>query len=354
MKFRATCPHCNSVFRLTPEQLDAMGGWGQCGVCGAAFNMRTTLAAENGDPLPPEIESSLPPATPDPVTVSASTDIPSENVQLSAPKTPDSAAPIPTPSTHAVPLIAGIGNRIGIPELSSIILIDPDAEVTDDYGPLPKFSANSPLGVQLASAPSSVYRPDFYAAHTPANKPDQPPVSLEPTNPPQPTEWSEAPSRKRLSGVGWALISLVLVLGLLLQLAYFLRDTLAHKLPVTRPWLETACAKLGCKLSLPKDAALIQIIGSDLQAEPAGPNQLQLKLTLGNRAPYAQAWPVVVLTLTDHKDQPQARRSFAPSEYLGDQQLLASGIPAQREHLLSLPLEVRNLTLAGYRLEVVY
>ena len=134
----------------------------------------------------------------------------------------------------------------------------------------------------------------------------------------------------------------------------FLRDMIVLKAPVTRPWIEAACAQIGCSLSLPKDAALIQIIGSDLQAEPVGAGHLQLKITLGNRAAHAQAWPVLVLTLTDRTDQAQARRSFAPSEYLSDPTLLASGIPAQSEHQLSLPLEVRNLTLAGYRLAISY
>ncbi|MEW6252935.1 MAG: zinc-ribbon domain-containing protein, partial [Planctomycetota bacterium] len=36
-RYRTTCPHCASVFRLGGEQLDAAEGWVQCGVCGAAF-----------------------------------------------------------------------------------------------------------------------------------------------------------------------------------------------------------------------------------------------------------------------------------------------------------------------------
>ena len=249
--------------------------------------------------------------------------------------------------------LAGIENRASPPDLTSIILIDPDAEVTDDYGPLPDFSTQG-AGESASTDASSVYGPAYAATPAPTLKSGKQVFSADVRAARPKTVTTGSRPRDRASYGVWMLASLVLVLLLALQLTYFLRDTLVSQIPAARPWVEAGCAHLGCSLSLPKDAALIQVIGSDLQAEPAGPSHLKLKLTLGNRAQYAQAWPVLVLTLTDQKDQPQARRSFAPSEYLADQKLLAAGIPAQSEHLLSLPLEVRNLTLVGYRLEVAY
>ena len=32
------CPKCRTVFRITPQQLEAAGGWVRCGRCGAAFD----------------------------------------------------------------------------------------------------------------------------------------------------------------------------------------------------------------------------------------------------------------------------------------------------------------------------
>ncbi len=351
MKFRTTCAQCESMFLLTAEQLDAAQGWAQCSVCGAAFDVRATLTAENGDPLPLEIETPIAEEAADSVTDSPpAPDIPSENTLSTANQTPGQTEPasgqnepaVPS-SQHTVPQLHGIENRMAGPDLTSIILIDPDAPVTDDYGPLPVFAAASPATAGPA------YRPDYSDVSV---VPQQfietlaAPAASAPARANQP--------RRRIPNAIWGLVGGLLTLGLLAQLGYFLRDTLASQAPATRPWLEAACAPLGCKLGLPKDAALIQIIGSDLQAEPASKNQLKLKLTLGNRAAYAQAWPVLVLTLTDRNDQAQARRSFAPSEYLSDRALLDSGIQAQSEHPLTLPLEVRNLTLAGYHLEVTY
>lgn len=349
MKFRTTCTHCQSVFLLTPEQLEAAQGWAQCGVCGAAFNARSMLASENGDPLPLEIVEPEIEEVPDPVSIVAPAETPSEIPQPTAAETSD---PTFIRETSPVSQLAGIEARAGRPDLTSIILIDPDAEVTDDYGPLPVFSATSNIEGGINDA-SSIYGP-AYSAPAPVVKPAKQIFSAPPYVEPAKSVTRPARTPSRISKSLWVLVSFILVVILIVQLAYFLRDTLALQIPAARPWLEDVCAQIGCSLSLPKDAELIQIIGSDLQAEPAGAGHLQLKLTLGNRAPYAQAWPVIVLTLTDAKDQPQARRSFAPSEYLADQKLLAVGIPAQSEHPLSLPLAVRNLPMAGYHLEIAY
>jgi hypothetical protein len=61
-----------------------------------------------------------------------------------------------------------------------------------------------------------------------------------------------------------------------------------------------------------------------------------------------------VLTLTDQRNRPLARRSFAPSEYLGDPERIAAGIPPRSEQLLSLPLSVRELAPMGFDLQLSY
>ena len=350
MRFRTTCTHCDSVFLLTPEQLEAAQGWAQCGVCGGAFNARSTLASENGDPLPVEVIEPEIEAVPNPVSVIPTHDFPSEIPQAVADENTD---PTLMPEAGPVSQLAGIEARAADQApLTSIILIDPDAEVTDDYGPLPVFSATPDIQGGAKDA-NSIYGPS-YSAPVAAPKPGQP-IFTPPAQVTSPKSNARvAHSRSRASLILWGLLSFVLLVALALQLTYFLRDFIALKIPATRPALELACAQLGCSLSLPKNAELMQIIGSDLQAEPAGTGLLTLKLTLGNRASYTQAWPVIVLTLTDAKDQPQARRSFAPSEYLADQKILPLGIPAQSEHLLSLPLQVRNLPMAGFHLKITY
>lgn len=322
MSYRTTCPQCTSVFRLGEDQIAAAGGWVQCGVCGTAFDARLNLQLENGAPLP-----------------SAAEPEPAETPALQQSESAE-AAPPATDST-AADLARGIAQREEPLELPSIILIDPDAAAPDEPGPLPEI----PPAAQRPSRPGPADIPRFEPVATPVRNP--PSARIEYASPqPQPA------TGRRIMPWIWGLVSLVLLAALLGQTTYFLRDTLASKLPQTRPALEQACGMLGCTLSLPKNLSLLQIIGSDLQTEAE--DQLRLSLTLGNRAAHAQAWPVLVLTLTDQRNRPLARRSFAPSEYLGDPQRIAAGIPPRSEQPLSLPLTVSKLAPMGFSLQLVY
>jgi len=290
-RYRTTCPHCASVFRLGGEQLDAAEGWVQCGVCGAAFDATATLVAEAPAPSPERA---------------------AEPLGASAPAE-DAPPPVQTGT-----------------DLPSIILIDPDQTVPEEPGPLPELA---PLPRPVVPGP-----PRAAPVVAPAARIEY--ARLQP----------EAPRRRR----PWlaALASVLLFATLAAQSAYFLRDTLASRYPDLRPALEQACAVLGCKLSLPMNLAQLQIVGSDLQSE--GPGLLRLNLTLGNRASRAQAWPVLVLTLTDQRNQPLARRSFAPSEYLADPRRVAAGMPPLSEQPLSLALSVRDLAPMGFNLQLAY
>ena len=356
MNYRTTCPHCSSVFRLGADQLDAAQGWVQCSVCGAAFDARPSLLMEDGSPLPlPEPEAieapaeAAPPAEDEATTVATPETIPDE-VPEAAPGTEDlAAADIPR----------GITQREASLDLDSIILIDPEIPVPDDLGPLPQFHTAPTYPPAPAT---SVYPSATVTTATPTTRIEY--------AAPMPGA-ARVPSARRTKPWRWTAASALLLLVLLAQTTYFLRDTLVSRLPQTRPALEQACAAIGCTLSLPRNLALLQIVGSDLQTEapargtPAGApllrsdrsaasGRLKLTLTLGNRASHVQAWPVLVLTLTDQRNQPLARRSFAPSEYLGDTARIAAGIPPRSEQALSLALTVRDLAPMGFDLQLAY
>lgn len=351
MSYRTTCPNCASVFRLGEDQLGAAQGWVQCSVCGTAFDARLSLLLEDGSPLPPP--------EPEPADVA----MPAEAAATAEPEAHEAApaetaepapevSPSPTPATESFPptdTLRGIAQRETTPDLDSIILIDPDIPVPEDPGPLP----------QIYPAPSS-YPP---ASASPAEPEASPPAAAPARAKAMPAARIEyaAPAVEhtrpfrtplRMPSWVWAVASVLLAIVLLAQTAYFLRDTLVSRLPQTRPAFEQACSALGCTLSLPKNLAQLQIVGSDLQTEASG--RLKLTLTLGNRAGQAQAWPVLMLTLTDQRNRPLARRSFAPSEYLGDSQRIEAGIPPRSEQILSLPLTVRGPAPMGFDLQLGY
>lgn len=360
MKYRATCPRCASVFRLGPEQLEAAKGWAQCGVCGTPFDAYPSLLQEDGSPLqfpaaPPAAVAPSPEsaAPPEPV----STQPPAVEAPPSVPAAAETGAAAEAPPTMP-PQPVGIAERARSEDLASIILVDPDQPADDDFGPLPVIPSQPPMppvypplpmqAPAAALAPEPVPVPvDVAAGYTPPQRPEQwAGAELAPEPEPAPT------ARRRRATWAWATASVLLLVTLLGQAAYFLRDTLASELPQTRPALEQACALLGCTLGLPRQLDQLRIIGSDLQTEAT--ERLRLTLTLGNRADQPQAWPMLVLTLTDQNNRPLARRSFAPSEYLGDPARIAAGIPPRSEHPLNLPLSVRNIRPMGFDLRLTY
>ena len=343
MSYRTTCPQCVSVFRLGTDQLDAAQGWVQCSVCGAAFDAHLSLLMEDGSPLPPvepeiievpqpeEETEALEPEFHEIGPAPSLQDLPSEVAADTAEETP----PADTPR--------GITQREEPLDLPSIILIDPNTTVSDDFGPMPQ--------VYDTSAYPNVPAAQVHQAATSAHASNPPAARIEYATP-MPGSARLRTTSRRISPWVWGIASTLLLLVLLAQSAYFLRDTLVSRLPQTRLAFEQVCATVGCSLSLPKNLALLQIIGSDLQTEASG--RLKLTLTLGNRAHQVQAWPVLVLTLTDQRNRPLARRSFAPSEYLEDSQRIASGIPPRSEQPLSLPLTVHNLAPMGFDLKLTY
>jgi len=356
VNYRTTCPHCASVFRLGANQLDAAQGWVQCSVCGAAFDARPGLLLADGSPLPPPPPEPVA-APPEPVAVpllvpetatAAEHEAHEGAPDVTAEAVAGEETPEPVASAEAFPaadLPRGIAQRDATLDLPSIILIDPAIVVSEDPGPVP----------QLYPAPSTYPPKPAAPVYSPA------PTTVTAAVPPTARIEYAAPmpgsarfrfAARHVQPWVWGMAGMLLLVTLLAQTAYFLRDSLVSQWPQTRPVLEQACATLGCTLSLPKNLALLKIIGSDLQTEANG--KLTLSLTLGNRAAHAQAWPVLVLTLTDQRNRPLARRSFAPSEYLGDARLIATGIPPSSEQALNLPLTVHNLAPMGFSLQMVY
>lgn len=348
MSYRTTCPHCASVFRLGADQLGAAQGWVQCSVCGAAFDARPSLLMADGSPLPvvePEAVAAELPETAPTAELEARQAAPAAATETP----PDGETPEPAASAEDIPAAEaprGIAQREAPLDLPSIILIDPDIPVGEDLGPLPQIYP-APL-----TYPPQPAAPAYSPAAAATVAAPVPPTARIEYAAPMPGSARVASAPRHIKPWVWTGASVLLGVLLLAQTAFFMRDTLVSRLPQSRPAFEQACAVLGCSLSLPKNLAQLQIVGSDLQTEASG--RLKLALTLGNRAGHAQAWPVLVLTLTDQRNRPLARRSFAPSEYLGDPERIAAGIPPRSEQLLSLPLSVRELAPMGFDLQLSY
>jgi hypothetical protein len=146
--------------------------------------------------------------------------------------------------------------------------------------------------------------------------------------------------------------SLLVFAALLGQYLLAFRVELAVKYPAVRPVLEMLCAQTGCTIELPSNPELVSIEASDLH--PGKKGGLELIATLRNRAPHAQAWPHLELTLTDGADKPIVRKVITPAQYLPSHLAEADGFEANGELAVQLQLDPGNLPAAGYRLYLFY
>lgn len=156
--------------------------------------------------------------------------------------------------------------------------------------------------------------------------------------------------------IGWLLGALLTLAVLLGQGVFHFRTEIAALLPESRPYLATACARLGCEIRLPRRPKQMAIESSDLQAEGRGDNVIVLNAVLRNQAPFAQEYPSLELTLTDERDEAVARRILAPADYLGraGAEVLARGIGPGADAVLRVHIDTSGLRAIGYRMYLFF
>ncbi|MFC5299841.1 DUF3426 domain-containing protein [Azospira restricta] len=336
------CPACGTNFRVTPEQLKARAGKVRCGKCQTVFNALDTLL------------EATPPAT-ETAPASAAESLP-------PPPAAPAAAPVPPVADFAPAAIAEADKD---EETEHISDVPADiAQASPGIEPEPAARKAEPAGEHaIESAPDE-------AAEAPPLSPEAVRdtalaaglvAARETTELPGYNKWAEGaftgttslaePTARPL----WpfVLAALLLLVALAGQVGHHFRAEIAVASPALRPLLEAGCAALGCDIPLPRHSELVSIESSDLQIDPAQGGALALSATLKNRAAYAQAWPLLEVTLTDVQDNAVVRRVLQPADYLPPK-LDPTVFPPNGEVGVRLWLEAKDVVAAGYRLYVFY
>jgi len=330
------CPHCNTRFKVDEAQLESHHGMVRCGQCLKAFNARTNFVPEQPNPqleLPilaeqvaaAETGATIEEAVPFEETATVEetglteADQP-ENEQSAEIQSPETAHPEVTPTEVAPPETAS-------EETPRTAKTDPAPAERDSETP-PTEQPSSDIAVlqpmTLAEQVAIVQEGDD-AEPLPKNR-----------------RWP------------WVAASILLVLVLFAQAAYFFRVDLAARMPGLKPALTVYCKLLRCSVPLPQKTDLMSIESSDLESDPAHENRVVLNALLRNRAPYAQAFPDLELTLNDTNDKPLARRTLKPKDYLPPQENEQTGLLPNHELSVKLQLGTADLKPTGYRLALHY
>lgn len=292
------CPHCETTFRVSPEQLKLRQGKVRCGACHGVFDALDRLTDE-------------------PTVVAVPTPAP-------APAVPE------PPIAGESPLEEGAE-----PELVEIAMPETESE------PAAHEAEPSP---EPASSPEPVPEPPL-----PEPAPEPAPAS-------EAVEASQVESRLPQDGANamrpWTLGMLGLAFLAVLQSMLLFRVELAVMAPGLRPVLEAACAPFGCSVPLPQKPELVGIESSDLA--PGEHGRLLLSAALRNRAPFVQAYPHLELTLTDARDEAVLRKVLTPADFLPAGMAVAEGFAAQGEVPVKLTLDAGDAPAVGYRLYLFY
>jgi predicted Zn finger-like uncharacterized protein len=317
------CPHCQTHFRVTPEQLKARQGQVRCGACQGVFNALDSLADE----------SQLPPHHP-----LTEVDAAEEPTQATAPPPAEDAA-----EQAAAPLPTDAPTEAGMEEPATGEGAAP-AEAATDATQAPEETAPAEESRRSRDGESAAVEADAEeTSTTPAEAPADivaPPIGVDSLPPPPPRRWP------------WIVGTLLLLALATLQLLFIFRIELAVVAPELRPALAAGCELIGCALPRPRKPELVGIDASDLA--PAGRERLLLTATLRNRAPFDQEYPHLELTLTDTSDAALVRKVLVPADYLPTDRPAQAGFAAGGELALKLDIDAPGVPAVGYRLYLFY
>jgi len=306
------CSACGTVFRVVPDQLRVSEGWVRCGRCSQVFNalealvdLETGLPRRTGGGLAPLVQEE---------SVEAHFEVAQPAAKPGAPPLP----PAPAPPAAARP--AQTAQVAQTAHAAADIPIDMAADTED--------------------APSSVFGPTL----EPADKPSFV------RHAERAARWRSRPVRAALWGLG-----VLAAAALAAQVAHTYRDLLAARMPDTRPWLESACATLGCTVDAARAIDSLAVESSGLVRVERS-SLYKLQVSLRNRAAIDLAVPALDVTLTDGQGRLIARKVLRLSE-LGVPQ---ATIPAGRELAVQATLQAAAggdtgaQPIVGYTIELFY
>jgi predicted Zn finger-like uncharacterized protein len=377
MLLATRCPFCETVFRLQPTQLAQRRGLVRCGHCEEVFDASSSLfdtAEGTGFSAATPISSTAalalaagaqPGRKPAPDFGAASWD----------PWAPAADA-VFEPSLHRDPTVLPFA-----PMTVSGAVTPPTAAASHH---LPPASFDNPVAdprePSFAGTPASAPEPEpepepepaepvFMAAPPPASmdtashEPHFGTHSAEPFTTVPPKDEGEvfavvreirAPEPRRS---GWrivgVLVALILFAGLLVQLAWWQRETVMVYWPPSQTLFAKACGQLGCEVGPPRDIDGFVVEPPDLR-QLDEPHKLEFRLPLRNRFNVALAYPAVELTLLDDKNNVAVRRVLRPQDYLKPGTPVAAGLPARTTQTMIVQLDIGQAIATNFRVQIFY
>jgi predicted Zn finger-like uncharacterized protein len=155
---------------------------------------------------------------------------------------------------------------------------------------------------------------------------------------------------RQIAGV---LVAVLLTVILIVQLAWWQRESVMVYWPQTRMLFAQACQQLDCSFSPPRDIDGLQVEPSDLR-QVDGPHKLELKMPLHNRFNVALAYPAVELTLLDSQNNIAVRRILWPQDYVKPGTQIEAGLPPHITETMIVRLDTDGAVATNFRVQIFY
>lgn len=307
------------MFKVVPDQLKISEGWVRCGKCEEIFDASAHLQEAAALPADAGLQASAGEpafegvlattmgsgnaATPAPAEIhAASHDVPSRTEpRLDAPA-----------QDYADTLLLPDGSAYGTAEVATRRVAEP---VLESQAVTPAVASAAELSFMRKTR--------------------------------QPSRWHRPLVRATL-----LVASLLLILGLALQLLVQERDRIAAVEPGLRPLVEEICLLLSCEVRPLRQIESV-VIDSSAFSKIKG-DLYRLSLTLRNSAPTDLAMPAVELALTDTLDHALIRRVLQPEDLGVKGGVIRAASETQATLLLTVKTNGNGERVAGYRLLAFY
>jgi predicted Zn finger-like uncharacterized protein len=342
MSLATRCTACGTVFRVVQDQLKVSEGWVRCGRCDEVFNALEGLfdlerepSQQGAGPMP--VASTAPKPSHEPAAFHVDHDGHDEHGwPLTSPldqwettvaypagaERPPEVLPEASPPHKSLPDVSVEGRGFTDARWDAELLTDePTTKLPSDDTVFAFDETEILSGSELPKAPEFLAHADRQA------------------------RWQRPGVRVALS-----LASLLLLLGLVVQVGHHFRDTVAAQWPQTLPLLNAWCAELRCTIEQPRRIEDILVESTTLARASASNDAFKLAVNLRNRGELALKVPSVDLKLTDGSGALIARRMLSPQDFGTPPAALAPGA----ETTLQLLLSTGDLGVSGYTVEVFY
>lgn len=280
------CPHCDTVFRVSGEQLHVAQGRVRCGQCRGVFDAHAHPYEQ------PDESTGASAVQPEEWEEDAGDDTP----YLTASRDDDDWTPAEQSEPEALENTRPSVDDRSQPRVNVVATPRPE--------PVLRIDAEDVLRVQLTE------------------------------------EVLATPTQQHT--LRWSLLALLLLISLGIQYMYFTRTALVQYEPL-RPWLQRACGYMGCNLPLRHAPERIELLSRDVISHPRIRAALLINATFVNRADFVQAYPVLQIALSSDGGTVAAMRRFQPEEYLTPGVAIAAGLaPGVPVHVVLEVVEPRQ------------